>query len=348
MKKVFLCNSLFFCVFFSTICVAYAEEGENGKGLLSGVFDNVESTVKETTESIGDVVDSAEEGADQTVQDTVSFTKATVETLVDPSSEQPVSDIVNHTVEFVDKTVDNVVPVIENATEAVQPTTSEVPEIVEELPVVPVVTPILDEVSNASKGTTKTVNPVEEADSFGTVSGNESSALLEKEVMPPTDLQQDEEIGRLAVTPNDDTYQDEPVEDLTSTIKTFKATEVNKETTFISNDASLETTVSPVNHSSVKIETPANPESPMIPIRAGEPVDRFPIVLTTNTTSIISPLVAYGGNADVVAGIVDSKAIRLNFSGRQWVHSDELMRIQWVHAPPGKPPQSNPFLQLKK
>ena len=100
--------------------VAYAEEeGKTRKRILAGVVDQVESTVKVTTESVGEVVDSAVTGMDQTVQDTASFTKETVEPLSILPTERPVSKVVSETVELVGKTVDNLVPVVENTTETV-------------------------------------------------------------------------------------------------------------------------------------------------------------------------------------------------------------------------------------
>ncbi|MCM3709068.1 hypothetical protein [Sporosarcina luteola] len=358
MRWVVLYSSLFICMFISSESVVYAEGvGDYRTGILSGVLEKVESTVTETTESVGDVVGSAVEGTDQTVRDAVTFTKGTVETLVDPSTKQPVSEIVNHTIEFVEETVDNVVPVVEDATETVQTVTSGVTGIVEELPEVPVATPVFDEVGKVVNKTTETMNDTfevaeveETADSLGKVTENETPVLPQVVDTPSRDSQTD----KVSEQPVIDTRQEVENDDQVSEIDFPENAEstvqiVVEETTFISNEDPLQTVAGPVkqvvNVAKIKKETPAKQETPAVPIQSSTQRDGIPIAITTGNTSVVSPVVAHNGNADFVTGIVDGFSMLRYLSSRQWVHSDEFMRIQWVHAPPGQPPQTNPFLQ---
>lgn len=348
-------------MFIASEAVVHAEGvGDHRTGTLSGILEKVESTVTETTESVGDVVGSAVEGTDQTVQDAVTFTKGTVETLVDPTAERPVSEIVDHTIEFVGETVDNVVPVVEDATETVQTVTSGVTGIVEDLPEVPVATPVFDEVGKVVNKTTETVNDTfevaeveETADSHGKVIENETPVLPQEVDTPSRDSQTDKVIEQPVIDTRQEVENADPIsaidfpENAESTAQI-----VVEEETFISNEAPLETVADPVKRvvsvAKIKKETPAKQETPAVPIQSSTQRDGIPIAITTGNTSVVSPFVAHSGNADVVAGIVDEYSMLSYLSSRQWIHSDEYMRIQWVHAPPGQPPQSTPFLQEKK
>lgn len=396
MRRVFLYSSLIFCLFIIPAAVTHAQEdGGNRNGLLSGVLKKVESTVTETTESVGNVVGSAVEGVDQTVQDTVSFSKDTVETLTDPTTEQPVSKIVNRTVDFVEGTVDNVTPVVENTVETVHTTTSGVTGIVEELPDVPVVTPILDEVSTVVNKTTQTVSDsvkgvdveetlesveeiVESVEQTTTdipelLYGNETpvppqedeKVALPQESEKPVISQEDmpavhEQAGEVSEQPVFELYEDNKEtqnHEMVSAIDTPGVTEstepiVDEDTTFIANEVPHEAVVDPVKQvakvEKSKEETPAEQETPTLPIQSNKKWEGLPIAVTTGMTSVTSPVLSHAGNADVVAGVVAGFAVLSDLTGRQWVHSDEHMRIQWVHAPPGQPPQSTPFLQANK
>ncbi|MFS0689326.1 hypothetical protein AB1K89_08795 [Sporosarcina sp. 179-K 8C2 HS] len=361
MKRVLLYSSLFLCTFIAPIAVAHAEaEGANGKGILTGVLNKVESTVKETTESVGEVVESAVEGADQTVQDAVSFTKDTVETLADTSTEQPVSEIVDHTIDFVDGTVGNVGPVVENTTETIQATTLALTGIVEELPDIPIVTPVLDEVGKVVIEKTETVSVTvenvrdkEAAGSIEEVTEYKTPVLPQQDDAPPINAHSDEVIEQPVFDTNLDVQADDPISTIDS-LEVLESTEpeIDEDMDFISNETPRETAVSFVNQvaSVAKVErkTPAKQETPTIPIQSSTQEDGIPIGLTSGTTSVFSPLVTHGGNSDVVPGVVDGLAVLDYLIGRQWIHSDELMRILWVHAPPGQPPQSTPFLHAKK
>lgn len=393
MRRIFLYSSLVFCLFITPAAAAHAQEdGGSRNGLLSGVLKKVESTVTETTESVGNVVGSAVEGVDQTVQDTVSFTKDTVETLIDPTTEQPVSKIVNRTVDFVEGTVDNVTPVVENTVETVHTTTSSVTGIVEELPEVPVVTPILDEVSTVVNKTTQTVSDtVKSADVEETVEAveeivesveqtttnipellHENETLVlpqedekptlpqesEKPVVPQEDMpavhEQAGEVSEQPVFESNKDNMETQNHEMVSVIDTPEVPEstepiVDEDTTFIANEVPHETIVNPVKQvEKSKVETPAEQETPTLPIQPNKKWKGIPIAVTTGTTSVTSPVLSHAGNADVVAGVVAGFAVLSDLTGRQWVHADEHMRIQWVHAPPGQPPQSTPFLQANK
>lgn len=380
MRRVFLYSSLVFCLFISPAAVAHAQEdGGNGKGLMSGVLKKVESTVTETTESVGGVVGSAVEGADQTVQDAVSFTKDTVETLIDPATELPVSEIVNHTVDFVEGTVDNVAPIVENTVETVQTTTSAVTGIVEELPEVPVVTPILDEVGKVVNETTQTVSDsIESAEVEEAVESaektteipilpqenekpvvpqeNDKAALPHEDDMPPA-IEQAVEVSDQPIFDSHKYNKETHDHEMVSTIDISEVLEptnpiVDQETIFIANEVPQVAVASPMKQvaevAKAKAETPAEQEIPTLPIHSNTRWEGIPIAITTSTTSVTSPILPHATNADVVAGVFDGFAVLSNLTGRQWVHSDEHMRIQWVHAPPGQPPQSTPFLQAKK
>ncbi|MFC5604305.1 hypothetical protein [Sporosarcina koreensis] len=319
MRWVFICASLLFCLFVAPAAVAYAEDGGDGNGPMSGVLKKVESTVTETTESVGNVIGS-------------------------------------ETVEFVEGTLENVVTVVEKTTaETVQASSSAVTGIVEKLPEIPVAAPVLDEVSQVVNKTTEKVS--ESVESVGveeTVDAIEKIAetpRLPRTDAPDIDVQPDEVIE----PPVNETRQGVENDESTSMIESPEIPEptdpmVDEETIFISNEVSQQTAVHPVNQVSedAKMKAPAEQGPPLIPIQSDTQWDRFPVAITTGTTSVISPLVTHGGSADVVPGIVDGFTMVHNLSGRPWVHSDEHMRIQWVHAPPGQPPQSNPFLQAKK
>lgn len=323
MRRVLLCGSLFCCVFAAPLAVAHAEEeAGNGKGIMSGVLEKVETKVIETTESVGEVVVSAVEGVDEAVKDTVSITEDTVETLVEPSTKRPVSEILDHTVEFVEGTVNNVVPVVEKTMETASTTTSTVTDIVE-----------IEEV----------------ADSFEKVVRNEIPP--QNEDAPAINVQPDEVVGKPVFDSNEDVTDDDQSPKVNSQeVLEFTESVVDDDTKFIANEALEETAVRPVNQvaRAAKVEMPTEQEIPRIPTQSNSQWDKTLIAITTSSTSVAPPLKTIGGNADVVPGIVDGFAVRNNLSGRQWVHSDEQMRIQWVHAPPGQPPQSTPFLQTNK
>jgi len=350
-RRVFFYGSLFFCMFIAPAAIAHAGgEGSDRTGLLSGVLKKVESS-----ESVEDVVGSAAEGADQTVHDDVSFSKDTVGTLVDPATERAITEIVEHTVDFVEGTVEKITPVVKNSTETVQTATSEVTGIVEELPKVPVVIPVLDEVSTVVNETTKTVSDSvgdvevdETVDSFEKIT--KTSRLPQEKETPIINEQHDEVIGQ----PVFDSNKDNDMVSIIDSPEVLESIEtiVDGETNFIPNEDLQETAGRSVNQvpkvAMTKEETTATEETPEIPVQSSTQWDGIPIAVTTGTTSVLSPPVSHGGNADFVPGIVVGMAILYNLSGRQWVHSDENMRVQWVHAPPGQPPQLTPFLQAKK
>lgn len=348
MRWVTLCCGLFFCVFIAPDVIAHAEEGGGkGKGLLSEVVEGVDSTV---SESVGGVVDSAVEGVNETVNDTASFTGVTVDTLTESSKEQLASKVVNQTVELVGKTTDNVVPVVEVSKETVRKAASGFTVNLNKLPKIPVVKPVLDEVGQVVNQTTK---PVKEAvnevgDSFDLVNENEPSVDLQNNNAPSRDAQPDA-IEKTEVVSDDDQL---------STNDSLKALEfieplIDEGFGFDSNKAPFQTAVSTVNETVnvAKVEGPVDQEAtaPAVPIRSNAMWDGIPLaVTTTGATGNGSPVVGHVGNFDVLPGIVEVLALQHDLSGRQWVHSDEHMRIQWVHAPPGQPPQFSPFLQTKK
>ncbi|MCM3744017.1 hypothetical protein M3193_07650 [Sporosarcina luteola] len=220
MRRVLLCGSLFCCVFVAPLAVAHAEEeAGNGRGIMSGVLEKVETTVIETTESVGDVVGSAVEGVDETVKDAVSITEDTVETLVEPSTKRPVSKILDHTVEFVEGTVDNVVPVVEKTMETASTTTSTVMDIVE-----------IEEV----------------ADSFEKVVRNEIPP--QNEDAPAINVQPDEVVGKPVFDSNEDvTDGDQSPKVNSQVVLEFTESVVDDDTKFIANEALEETAVRPVN-----------------------------------------------------------------------------------------------------
>lgn len=358
-RWMILSVSLIFCVLIAPVAVAHAEDGDGeGKGLLSGVLNQVESSVKDTTESVGTVVESAVEGVDQTVKDTVSFTKDTVETLTNSSTEQPVSEIVDRTKDFVEGTVDNVIPVVGNTTETVHTVTTSVTGIVKELPEVPVVSPVVNEVGKVVNETTEPVietveivEIVEATDLTEVVIENETPALSESVDAPLIDAKSEEVIEQPVLKMNEETSaEDEVVAGHSPEIaEPTKPEAIDEDITFISNETPQQIAPSLEKQfaGSVKVKEgkPVVHETHTIPVESKTQWEGIPIAITTGTTSISSP-VFLGGNADVVAGIMNGCAILHIMSGRQWIHSDEQMRIQWVHAPPGQPPQTTPFLQV--
>ena len=127
-------------------------------GLIGGILNQVDSTVKETTKSLSTLVDSTVNGTYKTVEDTFSFTKDVLETVAEPTQKKPISSIVNQTVELVADTVENVKPVVENTTNTVDTVTTEVVDVVEVLPDIPVVREVLEEVDSLFNGTIQTVS----------------------------------------------------------------------------------------------------------------------------------------------------------------------------------------------
>lgn len=319
MRWVFICAGFLFCLFIASAAVANAEDGVDENGNMSGVLKKVESTVTETTQLVGDAAGS-------------------------------------ETVEFVEGTVEHVETVVEKTAETVQASSSAVTRIVEKkLPEVPVATPVLDEVSQVVNETTKKMSEsVQSARVEKTVDAIEKIAetpRLTRRDAPDIDVQPNEVIEPPVSDIRQDVENNEPTS-VGNSLKILESTEpiVDEETVFISNEAPQQTAIRPVNQiaKTAKVEAPAEQRAPMMPIQSNEKWVGFPIAIATGATSVISPVPTHGGNSDVLPGIVDSYTLLHNMSGRLWVHSDEHFRIQWVHAPPGQPPKSNPFLQAKK
>ena len=353
-------------------------------GLIGGILNQVDSTVKETTKSLSTLVDSTVNGTHKTVEDTFSFTKDVVETVVEPTQEKPISSIVNQTVELVGDTVENVKPVVENTTNTVNTVTTEVVEIVEVLPDIPVVKGVLEEVGSLLNGTTQTVShTVETVETVIELPAQEKKeessqpTSTEKNAKPVTPVK--EEIERETPSyveveyPVNDNINDQSLEITQQTEKVvieieeeiIIAIEENSELELDSNERQSSLDETPNNlvsekkpsinkaftHKKADVKKQKEQvyeESPVIPINTKPLQHNNQTFMATGTTPIFTPSMTSGGIGDYAMGIVNWVNTEFSLEGRLWIHSSETMRNQWTHAPPGKPPQQTPFLQAYK
>lgn len=360
--------------------IVQAEEiTRESSGLIGGILNQVDSTVKETTKSLGTLVDSTVNGTYKTVEDTFSFTKDVVETVLEPTQEKPISSIVNQTVELVGDTVENVKPVVENTTNTVNTVTTEVVDVVEVLPDIPVVKEVLEEVGLLLNGTTQTVSHTVETviELPAQVKKEESSqpTSTEKNAKPVTPVK--EEIERETPSyveveyPVNDNINDQSLEITQQTEKVviaieeeiIIAIEENSELELDSNerqsllDETPNNLVSeknpPINKAFTKKKSDVKKqkeqvyqEPPVIPIHPKPMQHNNQTFIATGTTPIFTPSLTPGGIGDYAMGIVNWVNMEFSLEGRLWIHSSEIMRNQWTHAPPGKPPQQTPFSQV--
>lgn len=426
MKRIFLTVTVLFCLLMVSADVVHAEEdGKKRRGLLSGLLEQVGSTVDETLNAVGGIVGSAVEGVDKTVDDTVSFTKETVETLVDPKEKRPVSNIVGNTVEHVGKTVENVEPILKNTTKTVETVTTEVVGVTEELPKLPVVTPVVEEVGKVVNKTSDTLtgtidktvdktvetvkdlpatveeviksddNEAAEPEKVPAAPGENTEkpmkepvasaeperptkpAIPQKPVKPEIAGPNDGQSGTPVVEQDDSALQEvgAAVSEPIAQTETETAESVNEnssqpavepeafeqETDPSAEEAigeiptAIQTQMQTVDSGDETVDQPAvtaveqstdRTESPAIPPTTKAAWHDTPVTMTTATTSVATASVASGGFSDFVTGIVNWLDTQVLLEGRKWIHSTEIMRNQWTHAPPGQPPQQTPFLQI--
>lgn len=69
-------------------------------------------------------------------------------------------------------------------------------------------------------------------------------------------------------------------------------------------------------------------------------------IITVTSPSTASLILLLGGQSDPLSVVTIDVFTLISTKGRQWIHTDENARVQWTHAPPGRPPLQSPFLKM--
>ena len=330
----------------------------------------VTTTVENTGKLVGKTVENTipvVESVTDTVTETVSTTTKELNTTIDKLPTIPViTPVVNEVRDIVDKTTSSVVDVVDGTVDSV---TSKVPPL-------PIVEPVVEEVKNTIKKTTATINPVEKKEEEMPVKpvvipkpNHQQSEKIDSEgiqlVKEPTRLE-DSAVNNTpeTVLPEQETPSDVPLtpvmekKPLKQSVTTLEVSEDKKEQ--LHEKVKTGESFSQVDNGTVKKEyqTPSIIPQAKTTLTQSQPYSSLPLdtekdwrsetwaVITTGSSSTTSPTFAIGSNGDMSIGVLFNVFLLSTSTGKQWVHPDDTVMMQWTHAPPGRPPQATPFLYV--
>ncbi|MFJ7970245.1 hypothetical protein [Psychrobacillus sp. NPDC096389] len=69
-------------------------------------------------------------------------------------------------------------------------------------------------------------------------------------------------------------------------------------------------------------------------------------IITVTSPATASLILLLGGQSDSLSVVTIDVFKFISTKGRQWIHNDENAKVQWTHAPPGRPPLQSPFLKM--
>lgn len=341
-------------------------------GILTDTTKSIELVVQEsdniTTQAATDLSEPLSKPTTSSIEDTGNLLNKTVE--------NSVLTLVVTVTETLSKTTSGVTNTVNDTVNTV----------VYELPPIPVVTPVVNEVSKTVEKTTSSVQALVEKTGVlvnrnieipGDISKDddvENSDIVHSEdkiMNPPHEIIQNEEktiiedgnfdsnsseslpvITLLAEIETDELVK----QDETSNLEEHNEMEMNDGDNLFADYRSEETfkerhtivkEFSDVEHivnSKNDIKTVYNYSHPL---ESNKKRSIFPsAIITVTSPSTASLVLLLGGQSDSLSVVPIDVFTSISPNGRQWIHTDENARVQWTHAPPGRPPLQSPFFKM--
>lgn len=365
MKKVLAFFVFIYLLVSIPTAIASSNEHSTNDGEQEKKLGFLGQTLKKTTESIDRISKETVKSTVKTVTDVADYTQSTVEVLTSIDDRKPVKTIVHSTVELVGKTTTNAVPIVgtvtDTVTETVTTTTEELNQTIDKLPTIPVVTPVVKEVKKVVDRTTSSVVGVvdETVDSVTTkrpsmpsvvpvveeVRKTTTTIIPSEEKQPvtpvvnPTPAETDVSVDKYTpeiVLPREETRNDITLEHVTEAIS--PAESVSSEGKNDEKQPTIRTTTILLTKSHPSTSLPLGAEKDWTS-------DTWAVITIGNSST---PSTSFGiaSNGDSTIGVLFDVFLLSTSTGKQWVHPDDDAVMQWTHAPPGRPPQTTPFLYV--
>ena len=328
------------------------------------------------------VVEETVDFTSTTADRTVNLVNESVNT-VTASTDKPIKRVVEDTADFISETVNGTVPIVEETTEMVQGIVQDVARVTEELPELPVVTPVVDQTTELVKDTVDTVKGTTDQTVYETVDAvvgtiqKPDEIVMEKEPEFPSEVitseKQNTEIARVPSVPlnksnfnskkePDDLELEVESEDIqkeaiNSSLKSDGLHEASKAADlmhklYVSRQFMEQQERTPVgSNSSYKMNLPGQYEG------NGKNLNRsvtknvkaapFEAFITTGSSSITTTSSSVSSShVNISADLSSEYLVNVQLVSNRWYLESTIGKLQWVHEPPGQPPQTAPFLYV--
>ncbi|WOV88180.1 hypothetical protein QWT69_03375 [Sporosarcina oncorhynchi] len=314
----------------------------NEKKPVSKIVENTVDHVGKTVKNVEPVLKNTTQTIDTVTTEVISVTEELPEIPV-------VKPVVDKVGKVVGKTTGTLTETIDNTVDETVETVQELPIIIEEVEK-PIIAERKPEIPQVSEPVEHGKAPAEPANAELPVQSDMPQKVekpVKTETIEPVEQIETERIERITENTTKQAAEQEVFDRKTEPFVEEAIAEIP--------NASLTQTKAPAttnvpamkNTASMEKAKSFEPQLPMIPARMKFIWKENPVTMTTSTSSISTASVTSAGFTDFVQGVFNWLDRQALLEGRQWIHSSEIMRNQWTHAPPGQPPQQTPFLHIK-
>ncbi len=346
---------------------------ENTGKLVSETVSHIVPVIEATTESVqpvtNEVVNQVEqiqvishvapvvkEAVDVTVRATnqaVGLVNKTVTNVATPT-EQPIKNVVKDTSDFISETVRDTLPVVKKTTEMVEAVVEDVTQVTEVLPELPVVTPhtdipaeslVIPEKQSVPTAPEATKKPID-ADKMIEQIPMEKPIVHQK-VQPESNNENSSNQQEITDIEQSSTEQYEEFLSSTS-IQAINSKQSVKLQERVPNNFDSSFRVE-MPRSDARISEMIQEQLPLLPVdKEKKKVTGTSAVFTSTGSSSITSSAAVGSSVDVSASLLQAQRMNAKLVSKRWYAESIVGKLQWIHPPPGQPPQTTPFLYVSK
>ncbi|WP_153721996.1 hypothetical protein [Sporosarcina cascadiensis] len=375
---------------------------KNTGGLVSDTVETAVPVVETTTNTVESVSNAVTEAVNEVpvvsntapvIEETVSFTvdtlnrtAATVHKVVQnvtTPTEKPIRQTLKDTAALINETLSGTVPVVEKTTDLVKDTLQEVTQTTEKLPEIPVVTPVVGQVTEHLNGQDDQVKDVTDQTVTETVGqtneiiqpavGNpqykpsEKPSSATQPVKPADQVKPAEKAEQIPMVPvqQSTVHSQQDTEKLVNEsseklvkeeiekkaagknvlqrLEAFELFTEQQERAPVLSDSSFRVELSEMNAEDRQNQVTGQLIPPVKENQASA-AETPAIVVTSSSSTAVSA--ANGSHIDVSAGLWSEQLQAVRTISTRWYAEHILGKLQWTHPPPGQPPQATPFLYV--